>query len=751
MKYLFSQTIFAGFVLALYFALETLRKGEMKYKVNIRFVNVCFSSVIWSFGFFGVIMQTDPQKAYLWRAIGMIGTFGYLISAQYLICYLSEIRSFFCKFAEGFSLLGIVLYFFVIQKEQVTYELSSIGMSYSFSQSLWNNLYIWYTVIVAINQCVIVVGMIRNPKVQRIRELGKRLLMVEAGMVFGMLLDTVFPLFGQPAVPGSTIGQFIALVAMYHAVVFVNHSRITMDNMSEFIYYSLNVPVMVYDSKEKLKLLNDAAYSFLNVKKEQLEQASIEKLFKLSKKQVFEFGENSQSIDTICFHNAKDCNLAVNKIHDDYGDMIGYIIVVTDLSERVKAMKQLEEAMKEAEFANKAKSTFLANMSHEIRTPMNAIIGFSELLLKMDINDEVRSHVQDIKWSSHNLLAIINDILDISKIESGKMELIPDNYYTIRLLDDVLLIIDEQAKKKGLQLVVKIDQTIPKQLYGDKVRIRGVLINILNNAVKYTDEGSITFEVLTISKNEDRIKLAFRVTDTGRGIKEENLKTLFDIFERFDQRMNHGIEGSGLGLAIAKGYTELMGGQIKISSEYGKGSVFTIEIEQEIIDSAPMKKEDSQGKDILGNGSKFVFTIQNVRVLVVDDNSVNLKVAQGIMKTYGLEVDTAQSGPDGIELCREHKYDIVFMDQMMPEMDGIEAMQRIRQLNGHYAPGGSGKIIVLTADAIKGTREMLIHQGFDEYLGKPINLKRLEDLLRQMVPKENILIENGADKAKESM
>lgn len=743
MKYILSQTIFTGLVLAVYFAIEMLRKREMKYRENRLFVQLCIFSAVWSFGFFGVIMQTDPQKAYLWRGIGMIGTFGFLITAQYLICHLSGIKHFFCRIVEAFSLLGIIIYFFVIQKEQVTYELSSIGMTYSFRQSLWNNLYILYTIILAVNMFLIILHMVKNSEVQRLKELGKKLLLVEAGMVLGMLLDTVFPLFGQPAIPGSTIGQFVGLAAMYHSISFVNHSRITISNMSEFIYYSLTMPVLVYDSEERLQILNDTAFSFLGVKEEQMEQVSIDKLFTIKKEEVFQFKENSQSVDAVCCHNEKYCNLTINKIYDRYEDKTGYIIIVTDFSERMKDMKRLEEAKKEAEYANQAKSIFLANMSHEIRTPMNAIIGFSELLLNMDINEEIRGHVEDIKWSSHNLLAIINDILDISKIESGKMELILDDYYTTSLLDDVILIISSQAKKKNLQFEIKIDEAIPRKLYGDKVRIRGILINLLNNAVKYTNEGSVTFEVYPVFRNDERIKIGFRVTDTGIGIKQENQSTLFDNFERLDQKLHYGIEGSGLGLAIVKSYVSLMGGEIKVSSQYGKGSVFTVEIEQKIVDGEPLDKEHLHGAETLGNSKAFQFAVRNVRVLVVDDNPINLKVAEGILNTYGIVVDTVLSGKEAIELCRKQNYDIVFMDQMMPEIDGPEAMRQIRQINEHYALEGKGKIIVLTANAIKGTREMLMKQGFDEYLGKPLNIERLEGLLCKFIPKENIIYENA--------
>ena len=737
MKYVLSQIIFTGFVLALYFAFELIRKRDLKYRENKLFIHVCVWSAIWSFGFFGVILQTVPDKAYLWRAIGMIGTIGYLISAQFLICHLSRVKKIYCYLTEGFSLLGIIIYFFIIQKDQVTYQLGEFGMTYSFEPTIWNNLYIWYTILVAFNQFWLIMYMIHRPKAQRTKVLGKKLLIIELAMVLGMVLDTVFPLLGKDAIPGSTIGQFAGLAVMYHAILFVNHSRITISNMSEFIYYSLDVPVLVYDEKAELKILNDKGFSFLGVDKEDMEETSIGELFAITKSEAFSFEENSQSIDAVCLYNKKECSLNINKIHDDYGDMIGYIIVVTDLSERIKSMEKLKEAVNEADYANKAKSIFLANMSHEIRTPMNAIIGFSEILLKMDLSNEIRGHVEDIKWSSQNLLTIINDILDISKIESGKIEIVESNYYVANLLNDVRLIIEPQAQKKNLRFHMKIDEKIPNELYGDKVRIRGILINILNNAVKYTSKGSVTFEVEVLEKVYNHIKLQFRVTDTGSGIKEENLSTLFDKFERLDQKVHYGIEGSGLGLAIAKAYVTLMGGEIKVSSRYGEGSVFTVVINQEVIDESPIENKYLHGKESRSRISDF--TIQNTKVLVVDDNPVNLKVAKGILNTYGLEVDVALSGVDAIHMCEDYNYDIVFMDQMMPGMDGPEAMWQIRKLNDHYKSQGTAKIIVLTANAIKGTREALMDQGFDEYLGKPLNIDRLEALLCQVIAKENIV------------
>lgn len=747
-KYICPQLLFAGFVLSLYYAFSHLKKKDLKNKENLLFVFFCLFSAIWSFGFYGVFIQTVPDKAYTWRAIGMIGTFGYLITAQLLICHFAGIRKIWRSIVETFSLTGIIIYFFNIQRDQVTYELTDIGMSYSFTPGLWNNLYIIYSVITAINMFCVTIYMLRRSSTRRMHALARKLLTAEFIILFGMLLDTIFPMIGMKAIPGSSIAQSIGLFIMYGAVTFASHSHITISNMSEFVYYSLTVPVLVYDSNKKLQVLNDAAYPFVGIKKKErgdFDITGIDSLFHTDKGDIFDFEGNSQEADAICSHNLSYCSLSINKIYDDFDDTIGYIIIVTDLSERMNSMKRLEEAKRDAENANHAKSTFLANMSHEIRTPMNAIIGFSELVLKMNINEEVRSYVNDIKFSSHNLLAIINDILDISKIESGKMELVLDSYFTSQLLNDVSIIISPQAKQKGLAFETKIDQNIPRALYGDKVRIRSILINILNNAVKYTQEGSITFSASILKQTATHVTLKFEISDTGIGIKPENLENLFETFQRFDQKIHYGIEGSGLGLAISNGYINLMGGEIKVDSTYQKGSTFTVLLEQKIVDEKPLEQDYSQNAIVQNTTSISNMKLYGTSVLVADDNAINLRVAHGILSYYGLVVDTASSGMEALKLCQSKKYDFVFMDQMMPEMDGIEAMREVRKLNSHYAKGSPGKIIVLTADAIKGARETLIGQGFDEYLGKPINVSQLERLFVRYIPANKITYEDAND------
>lgn len=391
-------------------------------------------------------------------------------------------------------------------------------------------------------------------------------------------------------------------------------------------------------------------------------------------------------------------------------------------------MQIMQLHIKEVEEANESKSRFLANMSHEIRTPMNSILGFSEILLKQDMSDEHKEYVENIRESSDNLLTIINDILDISKIETGKMEIVEKVFVTKHLLKGVCVQIKSLADKKGIEFKTNISSSIPSKLYGDEIRIREIIINILNNAVKYTPEGSVLFEVNTDEPVDNITVLNIKVTDTGIGISSENKELIFHAFEQADKQKNHGIEGTGLGLSIVRSYIELMHGWINVESEVGKGSTFIINIPLSAIDLEPM------GEITYERDEKPKSRISDIKidkkVLVVDDSMVNLKVIGRALQNYGIKVDSASSGQKAIEYCMENTYDIILMDQMMPVMDGVEAMRKIHELPG-YEKGGACKIVALTANAIKGVEEELLAEGFDRYLKKPIEFDKLETVLTE--------------------
>jgi len=525
---------------------------------------------------------------------------------------------------------------------------------------------------------------------------------------------------------------------------------------------------------------------------------------------------------------------------------------------------RLLEANRKAEFASRAKSDFLAKMSHEIRTPMNAITGMAELLLRGELSCEARSYARDIKQAGNNLVSIINDILDLSKIEAGKMEIIPVKYMLSSLINDTINIIRMRLMEKPIRFYTNIDGNIPDSLTGDEVRMRQILLNLLSNAVKYTEKGYIGLTITVDKQDDKQVLLRIDVADTGKGIKPEHQANLFDEFVRVDVKKNQGIEGTGLGLAITSRLCAAMGGKLSMKSEYGKGSLFTVIVPQGIETKEPfavveeperkkilvyegrvvyarsicwtlenltvphvvvtnqddfasalyhdewfyvfsgyglyekikplMEKSDSvfcggkkphlalmvewgteayipnvrfvsipiqslsiantlNGKadnhnyyEVSGSSGVIRQTFPNARLLVVDDIATNLKVAEGLLSPYNAKVDTCLSGVEAIELVKRNKYDLIFMDHMMPEMDGIEATAAIRKLeNRNEVPGKNGKqipIVALTANAVVGMPEMFIENGFNDFLSKPIDVSKLDEILDRWITEKERIINN---------
>jgi len=403
-------------------------------------------------------------------------------------------------------------------------------------------------------------------------------------------------------------------------------------------------------------------------------------------------------------------------------------------------LKSSWEQRKNAMLATKAKSDFLASMSHEIRTPMNAVIGMSEILLRQDLPIEAYENAHIIKHAGSNLMTIIDDILDLSKIESGKLEIIPVEYNLKTLFDDVCNIIKFRVKK-SIEFTEEIDENLPSVLVGDETRIRQIITNLLSNAVKYTAEGFVKFSISGLVEG-DKLTLTATIADSGIGIKKENLKELFDDFSRFDQEKHRNIEGVGLGLTITKKLCEMMDGDIKVKSVYGEGSTFTVTIVQEIRDKTPISAMDSSTNDTKSHESIKYIKAPTAVILVVDDSATNLKVMEGLLEPFKMRVDTCLSGIKAIELAKENEYDIIFMDYLMPDMDGIEAMQKIRGLSEYY---NTAPIIVLTASAISGMKEMYLESGFSEFLPKPIELAKLSNALGVWLPTEKQMVGDEDD------
>lgn len=411
---------------------------------------------------------------------------------------------------------------------------------------------------------------------------------------------------------------------------------------------------------------------------------------------------------------------------------VALVFISTGVRQYQKEMEEKNEIAKEA---LEAKGNFLANMSHEIRTPMNAIYGMAELLEKQNFAIKEKEYVATIKRSSENLLSIINEILDFSKVDSGKMALDPDIYDVNTLLQDVVTIIQFRMRDKNIELVQEIDKNIPRTLYGDSVRVRQILINLLNNAVKFTNRGTITLRIRWVQNSNLDGSLYIEVEDTGIGISEENLAKLFTAFGQLNTKKNRNVEGTGLGLAIVKSLLDLMHGKIQVHSILNQGSCFEVQIPQGIGDNTPCNYEPSQGT-LLSAGQQYEvsFCSPGAKVLIVDDNKVNRLVAGELMRLFRFDADFAESGQEAIDKVEQQlvTYDIIFMDHMMPYMDGVEATKQIRRLSGEYPK--NVPIIALTANAIKGVEEQFIVAGMNDFLAKPIDLARLDELLRKWIP-----------------
>ena len=399
-----------------------------------------------------------------------------------------------------------------------------------------------------------------------------------------------------------------------------------------------------------------------------------------------------------------------------------------------------EQALQSAKEANKAKSYFLSNMSHEIRTPINAVLGMNEMILRECADEPILSYATNIQSSGKTLLFLINDILDMSKIESGKMEIVLVEYETSDIIIDLWNVIYLRAQEKGLTVDFFLDDTLPQMLFGDDVRIKQIVTNLLTNAVKYTSKGGIELHVNYNRTEDDMINLIISVKDTGMGIRQEDMGKLFESFRRIDEEKNRNIEGTGLGMNIVMSLLRLMGGDIKVDSEYQKGSTFTVTIPQKIVsDEATGDFNSVMSKQRAGAAqSQKSFEAPEANILVVDDNGMNLSVFKALLKRTKMNIVTADSGMECLELVKEQSFDIIFMDHMMPQMDGIETLHEIQKLE-HF-PNEETPIIALTANALSGAREMYLKKGFDDFLTKPIDADLLEKMILSYLPEELVQI-----------
>lgn len=418
----------------------------------------------------------------------------------------------------------------------------------------------------------------------------------------------------------------------------------------------------------------------------------------------------------------------------------------------IEENKRAKEETRKFEELNKSQNRFFSSMSHEIRTPINSILGLNEIILRQeDASDEIKKDAGNIQGAGRMLLALVNDILDISKIEAGKMDIIPVNYSVPSLISEVVNMMWLRAEQKGLTLNVEIDPTLPQELFGDEVRIKQILVNLLNNAVKYTNEGTVTLHIEKEDIKEEKVRIIFSVSDTGIGIKEDAIPYLFDAFQRIDEEKNTKIEGTGLGLSIVKQLVELMDGEISVNSVYAQGSNFTVSLWQKVSNPAAVGNISITSYGSVRDEKKYEasFTAPDARILIVDDNEMNLEVEKKLLAGTQIRVDTADSGASALALTVATRYDIIFMDHLMPVMNGIECMQAIRKQPGGY--NNHVPVIVLTANAGSENRALYSSSGFDGYLVKPVSGAQFEEMLLDHLPESKVVISRAADLSKSKL
>lgn len=495
-------------------------------------------------------------------------------------------------------------------------------------------------------------------------------------------------------------------------------------NAKNYIIDNLKEAVIVTDADHRFLFLNSMADKIItSINKEQGYSTD---------DKIYAFIQGSQD-----FFDWKDRHYQVEETVLKDNELIqGYMMTIVDVTKIIEQNHLMKRLVLQTEDANRAKTNFVSNMSHEIRTPMNSIVGITEILLRSRHSPKEQEYLLNIQSSGRVLLTIINDVLDCSKMEAGKMQLFDEPYDTCSLFHDLRISMENRIGHSGLELIYDIDQDIPCKLKGDMGRIRQVIINLVNNAIKYTEKGSVRFSVHVRQKNTDKVMLYYEVADTGIGIRKEDQKILFDAFQRMEMDRNRYVEGTGLGLTISQNLVNMMGGVIEVESEYGKGSRFFFTIEQTIIDPTPVSAVNYNGQkdNVTEKEAECLFIAPEAHILLVDDNELNLVVAKELLKPLRMQIDTAENGLQAVKMVRGSQYDLVLMDHMMPVMDGIEAAKAIRALpEDKYQ---KLPIIALTANAMVDARKEFLNAGMNGFVAKPIDFARICNQLKLWLPKD---------------
>ena len=696
---------------------------------------ILFAGTVFTFmdvlGYFYELQSRTLEVTRLAVKMEYIGTTMGLLSFLFFTClYSNHLHSKWIKFIKYFYTVNNTFILFLV----LTMEYHTLfykQLDYSVKDGLYLLVYesgvfhYWWTITVTVMGILIAAIMIRSVLEHKGEKKPELLLIFVASLVpIGIWVLRMTGVFGDyDSYPLSMLltESFLVLV-MYRYRLFD-----TVKSAKDRVIDEIEEGILVVDGRGSLVYSNpEVSTVFQNIDWDNRDMVD---------EQVFRFMETHTDGFII---QDRFYKWQSNDIFDDQQRKAGVLYRIFDMTDNYLYTKQLIELKEDAERANEAKSSFLARMSHEIRTPINAVLGMNEMILREAETDNIREYATNIHSAGKLLLSIINDILDLSKIESSKMEIVENDYNVGNLLLDIENMISLRAEEKGLNFKIETDENMPKMLHGDEKHLKQCITNLLTNSVKYTKEGSVTLQVDSVDNKDDTIYLWVSVSDTGIGIKEDELYLLFDPFIRLDMKKNKNIEGTGLGLSITKRLLEMMGGNLTVESIYGKGSTFSFVISQKVVGTELLGdyKKMADEAEAADSDARKAFVAPNAQILAVDDTRVNITVVKGLLKRLKVQFDSALSGQECLNKVKEKHYDIILLDHMMPEMDGIETLHNMQQMEEYNRD--KPIVIALTANAIVGAKEEYLREGFTDYLSKPIDSVQLENMIHQYLPEELI-------------
>lgn len=702
--------------------------GRLRYFMLIMGV----FGALWSGGYGIMGFAETAKQAELFRTVGIVGVVGFMMTEALMIAYMIHLPKWLYRvYVTAFGLVGVIDLFFFIPDHHDFVRIDG-RMCYYATNSMARKIHSGFLAFVTVTMLGMAVIWVCKKKTKREASYVRATILSNLAILVSIIPDTILPLLGKPSFPSSAYGMFLTYMITWFWATKFNAFSITVSNLSQYIYESANTAILIFDECFQLVLANCYGHRLLEI--EDVQHQDLTELFQCTQEEADQLlasvlRENQGVAELVTQKGGVSCSLNFTVARDFQKEPYCIVCFVYDLTKEKNMLCELLQA-------NEAKSQFLANMSHEIRTPINGILGMDSMLLKECQDEGLREYAKNIQSAGQSLLSIINDILDISKIESGKLEIIPTRYELFSILNDCYNLTKVKIEEKPITLHMKINENIPAKLYGDEVRIRQVMNNFLSNSAKYTHEGSITFGVDYEEKSEGEIWLIITVSDTGIGIKEEDLEKLFASFTRIEEKRNRNIEGTGLGLSLTKNLVDLMQGEITVKSIYEEGSCFTAKIPQKIIDKTPMGDFDKRYRQYIHQSEEQAISLcaPDAKILVVDDVPMNLIVVKGLLKATKIQIDTAKNGANCLELVQKNRYDIIFLDHLMPEMDGIETLQNMKMLEEN--PNRNTPVIMLTANAIVGAKEEYMEAGFTDYLTKPVQETLLHEMIMKYLPKE---------------